>query len=268
MKKHFLRLSTSFILGLTLLTATTFTSCSSDDNSIPLRERESLNLSSVPLTLDTKDGKIWRETFENTPLVVSPYTFSHKVNDFSGVKYWNGFTVSNSTDKEDHNDNFPTYMYGTMADNTTPFLVANTSGVPSDLKKGDIIDTDKALTVVTIQENYSAESIELALSPYTYHSTQRGDAFAKKFVKGDFFKVLVYGLDSNKAIATEPIEHFLIDYRKEVGKVNMDWQKINLEKLTNIKYLVFYIDSSDKGEWGVNTPAYFTAKNLTVYKTN
>ena len=48
----------------------------------------------------------------------------------------------------------------------------------------------------------------------------------------------------------------------------MDWQKVNLEKLTNIKYLVFYIDSSDKGEWGVNTPAYFTAKNLTVYKTN
>ncbi|WP_286437524.1 DUF4465 domain-containing protein, partial [Myroides odoratimimus] len=59
-----------------------------------------------------------------------------------------------------------------------------------------------------------------------------------------------------------------LSYRKEVDKVNMDWQKVNLEKLTNIKYLVFYIDSSDKGEWGVNTPAYFTAKNLTVYKTN
>ncbi|MDM1348895.1 DUF4465 domain-containing protein [Myroides marinus] len=269
MKKQFLRLSTSFVLGLTLLTATTFTSCSSDDNSTIYQERTTLDLSSVPLTLDTKDGKIWKETFtENTPLAVSSFIFKHTVNTFGESKYWNGFTVSNSTDKTDHKDKFPTYMYGTMADNSAPFLVANTQGLPNGLKIGDPIKLDGANTVATLTDSTTPQSIELALSPYTYHSTERGDQFAKKFEKGDFFRVIIYGLDENNTVTTAPIEHYLIDYRKEKGNVNMNWQKVNLEKLGKVKHLVFYIDSSDKGQWGVNTPAYFTAKNLTVYKTN
>ncbi|MDM1500881.1 DUF4465 domain-containing protein [Myroides marinus] len=272
MKKQFLRLSTSFVLGLTLLTATTFTSCSSDDNSTIYQERTTLDLSSVPLTIDTKDGKIWKETFtEETPLVVNNFTFSHSVSTWEANKYWSGFTVSNSTDKTDHKDKFPTYMYGTMAQTpaNTPFLVAYSQEAPKDIAKGKVIDITKQVTITTLKGSQTPESIELALSPYTYYVSENGGGpGAVPFTKGSFYKVIIYGLDENNTVTTAPIEHYLIDYRKEKGNVNMNWQKVNLEKLGKVKHLVFYIDSSDKGQWGVNTPAYFTAKNLTVYKTN
>ncbi|WP_121965352.1 DUF4465 domain-containing protein [Myroides sp. N17-2] len=269
MKKTITRISSYAVLGLALLTTSVFTSCSSDDNSSDSYNELSLDLSKVPLEIPTEGGKIWSETLkENTPLVTAPYTFSHKVTTSEYGSFWNGFTVSNSTDKKDHKGDFYLKMYGTMAEtaNNMPFLVANTEEVSEKYVKGTSIDIDKALTVVTLENNYTPVAVELALSPYTYHSTQRGDQFAKKFEKGDFFKVVVFGLDENKVIINLPVEYYLIDYRNGVVKVDTNWKKVNLKALGKVKYLVFYIDSSDKGEWGVNTPAYFTVKNLVVSK--
>ncbi|MCC9042460.1 DUF4465 domain-containing protein [Myroides sp. M-43] len=270
MKKTITRISSYAILGLALLTTSVFTSCSSDDNSSDSSNELSLDLSKISLEIPTEGGKIWSETFkENTPLITAPYTFSHNVSTFGADKYWRGFTVSNSTDKKDQGSAFNKLMYGTMAETTNnmPFLVAFTEGVSDVLVKGKSIDIKEAYTVVTLEDNYSPVAVELALSSYTYHSTQRGDpGMSKKFEKGDFFKVVVFGLDENKVIINSPVEHYLIDYRNGVVKVDTNWKKVSLKVLGKVKYLVFYVDSSDKGQWGVNTPAYFTVKDLVVSK--
>ncbi|SEP94774.1 hypothetical protein [Myroides profundi] len=54
MKKHFTKLSSILLLGLTLLTASTFTSCSNDDN--------------VPYVIPTFSGTVESVTFDEVTI--------------------------------------------------------------------------------------------------------------------------------------------------------------------------------------------------------
>lgn len=236
-----------------------------------------LNLKDIKLDLPVKGGSLWVDTFTNGARIeAKPFSFSHTVSTFGENKYWNGFIASNSTDQDDHKDKFASNMHGSMAKNTDkngnalPFLVAYTEGITTKYAKGDVIDVNKAVTSVTLSDDKGQQllpvEINVGLSPYTFYSIKNGDNFAKKFSKGDYYSIIVYGLDENKKVINNPIEYKLVEYKDDKGTINTNWQKIKLDKLGAAKYLVFYVDSSDKGEYGINTPALFTVKDLVVHK--
>lgn len=243
-----------------------------------------LDLSKIELTLPTVDGSIWSNTFTaNTKLETSPFIFNHLVSNYDGVNYWSGFTVSNSTDKENQKEAFATNMYGTMANTVSknkegkeifnPFIVANTQTVPADIKKGTVIDIDNTLTVIELTDakdlaqKFLPEELSIAINPYTYYSVTEGDGYGKKFKEGDFYNIHIFALNENKEVINEkPIVKYLVDFTKGVGTINKDWQTVELSKLGEAKYLVFYADSSDKGDYGINTPAYFTINKLVAHK--
>lgn len=242
-----------------------------------------LSLKDIPLTIETVDGKIWTNTFvENTFVENLPFTFSHIVSTYDANKYWSGFTVSNSTDKADHKELFSKNMYGTTANNIkvnsktkeeeiTPFLVVYSQGLPKDIKKGSKVDLTQTTSVVKLEDKDGKKLLPItatvAMSPYTFYSVSNGDQFGKKFGKGDFLNLLVFGLDENGVVLNnEPITHKFVDFTQKVDKINKEWSTFNLEKIGAAKYLVFYMDSSDKGENGINTPLYFTMNELVVYQ--
>jgi hypothetical protein len=41
-----------------------------------------------------------------------------------------------------------------------------------------------------------------------------------------------------------------------------DWRYVDLSSLGKVKKLGFALDSSDGGDWGINTPAYFCIDNF------
>lgn len=243
-----------------------------------------LDLSKIELTLPTVDGSIWSNTFTaNTKLETSPFIFNHLVSNYDGVNYWSGFTVSNSTDKKNQKEAFATNMYGTMAETVSrnkegktinnPFIVANTQTVPADIKKGTVIDIDNTLTVIELTDakdlaqKFIPEEMFIAINPYTYYSVTKGDGFGKKFEKGDFYNIHIFALNENKEVINEkPIVKYLVDFTKKVEAIDTTWQSIDLAELGEAKYLVFYADSSDKGDYGINTPAYFTINKLVAHK--
>ena len=104
---------------------------------------------------------------------------------------------------------------------------------------------------------------------YTYWSMKEGDFFSKKFggVSGkdpDWFKLTVTGIRKNGETAGT-FDFYLADYRSESplqDYIVNDWKWIGLASFGPVVKLNFTLSSSDNGDWGMNTPAYFCLDQL------
>ena len=102
-------------------------------------------------------------------------------------------------------------------------------------------------------------------SAYAYSSMKNGDSFAKKFGKGDWFKLTIKGYNAEDSL-TGTKEFYLADLRdpKTAYIINdwRYWRYVDLSGLGKVSKLGFELSSSDNGEWGMNTPAYFCFDNF------
>ncbi|MBR3480861.1 MAG: DUF4465 domain-containing protein [Prevotella sp.] len=99
-------------------------------------------------------------------------------------------------------------------------------------------------------------------SSYAYNSLTGGDPYAKKFGKGDWFKLTITGYDADDE-PTGTKEFYLADLR-DASKAYIinDWRYVDLSVLGAVKKLSFELSSTDNGDWGMNTPAYFCLDNF------
>ncbi len=96
-----------------------------------------------------------------------------------------------------------------------------------------------------------------------------GDDYAKKFggtggTDPDWFKVTIAGI-SAEGDTTGTIDYYLADFRSENSSEDYivdNWQWIDISELGTIAKLHFSLSSSDNGDWGMNTPAYFCIDQL------
>ena len=114
---------------------------------------------------------------------------------------------------------------------------------------------------------------------YAAISMRDGDGFARKFgdttgtnsglAQGDYpdwFKLTVRKYFGG-AMTNDSIEYYLADYRfanNAQDYIVTTWQYVALASLGNVDSLVFILSSSDVGQWGMNTPAFFCIDNLTT----
>ena len=99
-------------------------------------------------------------------------------------------------------------------------------------------------------------------SSYAYNSLTGGDSFAKKFDKGDWFKLTITGYDADDAV-TGTKEYYLADLRDEAtAYIINDWRYVDLSCLGTVAKIGFALSSTDTGDWGMNTPAYFCFDNF------
>ncbi len=89
-----------------------------------------------------------------------------------------------------------------------------------------------------------------------------GDSFAKKFGKGDWFLLTITGYDVNEEV-TGTKEFYLADLRDaEKAYIINDWRYVDLSGLGKVKKIKFELSSTDNGDYGMNTPAYFCFDNF------
>ena len=99
-------------------------------------------------------------------------------------------------------------------------------------------------------------------SSYAYTSMTNGDASAKKFEKGDWFKLTITGFDADDN-ETGTKEYYLADLRDEAtAYIINDWRYVDLSCLGEVAKLGFELTSTDNGSYGMNTPAYFCFDNF------
>jgi len=105
---------------------------------------------------------------------------------------------------------------------------------------------------------------------YAGLSMKYGDDFSKKFggtdgTDPDWFMLKVLGMKDGVAI--DSVEFFLADYRFEDNTkdyVVETWQWLELSELGKVDSLAFQLSSTDNGDWGMNTPAYFAIDNVYI----
>lgn len=119
--------------------------------------------------------------------------------------------------------------------------------------------------------------IEITNTTYAALSMLNGDNFGKQFgspndAQGspdgtngeDFFRLLITGYDGNNdSIGT--VTFYLADFRfadSTQDYIVDTWENVDLTSLGAVRYLNFALESSDVGQWGMNTPAYFALDNI------
>lgn len=110
-------------------------------------------------------------------------------------------------------------------------------------------------------KEYTLKSMAITNSTYAYLSMTKGDSYAKKFGEGDWFKMILTSYDAaGHEIATKEV--YLADFRNGKSTLLNTWETIDLTSLGKLNFLKITFDSSDKGQWGINTPTYACIDNL------
>ncbi|MFN5272944.1 MAG: DUF4465 domain-containing protein [Planctomycetota bacterium] len=179
------------------------------------------------------------------------YTFDSQFN----FGYWSGFSYSrvNAGNVSGFQNQYASKP-GTGSEGSTHYAIAYNSFV------GD--------SIITFGAQVQIASIDISNTAYAYFSMKDGDQFSKKFggASGndlDFFKLQILGFRGSTQTAA--IDFFLADYRFENNNQDYvvdQWTRVDLANLGVIDSLKFSLSSSDNGQFGMNTPAYFAMDRI------
>lgn len=183
--------------------------------------------------------------------------FNNTYTDFGGGFFaWQGWAVSNITD------------------NTTPgfdnqFSAFAGSGAAASANYGVAYSFNPGDATIDLPAGITAQSMQLTNTTYAALTMLNGDGFAKQFGgptgdDPDFFKLNITGLDT-LGTPLNTIEFFLADYRfadNSLDYIIEEWTTVDLTPLAGAARLSFGFESSDVGQFGINTPTYFAMDNL------
>lgn len=252
MKTSLFRTSTLILSAATLLT---MNSCKGDD---PMGSHDICPTDELSSLSFDADG-IWSRNNEDIDFTLGAYKFSHSLTEWMTVE---GFTPSRSSDNAYHDPMFQ-WLYTVMpghGPSGQDFISAFWSN-----REGDSFDQKTCSISRTDGETFTPDYIMVTNSCYAYYSMTRGDAYAKKFGKGDWFRLTAHGVKAN---GSENLAEFYLanitDAEHPENGIVKDWKRFDLSSLGSVKGIYFTLDSSDSGEWGMNTPASFAVAGFNV----
>lgn len=171
------------------------------------------------------------------------------------------------------------FAYSNKTDTTTPGWLNQYSAITGAGANGSstyavsFVNVWGSLPKIEVPAGVSLVSAQVTNTTYAYYSMLQGDQFAKMFGGDsgndpDWFKLVIFGKDLADQLLGQ-IEFYLADFRFDDHSQDYivnTWQTVDLTPISDARILEFWLDSSDVGAWGMNTPAYFALDNL-VFRT-
>lgn len=193
-------------------------------------------------------------TTDGTPLISGTFAFNGLTQFYGTSSYWNGYAFSASTSSAFNAIDPDQYNSVTGSGyESTNFIVAYPAG----------FDRDYEVDVTNNPDGDIVPGVYLTNSAYTYSSMMNGDSFAKKFVKGDWFKLTIIGVAADES--EKSVDFYLADMRDENEAEHYivnQWEWLDLSSLGAVVKLKFTFDSTDKAYGYLNTPTYACIDNL------
>jgi hypothetical protein len=174
---------------------------------------------------------------------------------------WDGYSYSNITDNTTPGyDNQFSAIPGSGAEDTATYAVAHDGTGYGAQAPTFIIDYEMPIVL---------DGAYVTNATYTYLSMAEGDDFAKKFggvdgTDADWFMVTFTGYD-NDGEETGTVDFYLADFQSETAAEDYivgEWTWVDLSPLGAVGEVRAVLSSSDTGEWGMNTPAYFAIDQI------
>ncbi len=114
---------------------------------------------------------------------------------------------------------------------------------------------------ITLPSPTEVLSASITNTTYAYFSMLNGDWLENAFGPNDWFKLTISAFNAAGQSTGTPVQFYLAKGTTFVA----DWTNVPLTALGNdVKSLQFDLTSSETGEWGMNTPAYFAMDSLTL----
>ncbi|MBM4371407.1 MAG: DUF4465 domain-containing protein [Deltaproteobacteria bacterium] len=175
---------------------------------------------------------------------------------------WDGFAVSRGTDRETAGpENELSAIPGSGVHGSPTYAVGyDASGFGNAPPMLELLDAGEGAVL---------HGVFVANTTWTYLSMLHGDAFAKKFggpdgADPDWLLLTISGLVSGGGEGGD-VEVYLADFRSDLPAqdyILAGWTWVDLSPLGPVTGLRFTLSSSDSGEWGMNTPAYFALDDV------
>ncbi len=180
---------------------------------------------------------------------------------FDTFEAWTGFALSRVADST-------TAGFG----NQYAAFPGGGAGPGGDGQPGAGYAVASAFSPVTILGDTAIRSLRIANTTYAALSMRDGDGFAKQFggpdgTDPDFYIVTIEGFDRDSAdqTATGSIDVPLADFRFNDDSLDFivdRWIDVDLSPLGGATGLRMSVSSSDVGDFGINTPAYFAIDDI------
>lgn len=236
-------------LLLLALTAFVFVGCSDDDKA------------TLVTSFENKLTKTDSEFVSESKTAFNDFYFIDTFKDNSNqltLKHYFGF--------------FPDY---TFAGFTYTNYTNNTSSnsIAAITKKGKVGSTylsactnsfTPAEFAINTPEVYKIKGAWVTNSTYAYNAmTTDQISDTTPFKKGDSFKLTATGY-SNTDVETGSVEIYLANYTNDTDKPVNEWIWFDMTELGDAVKVKFSLSSTDNGQWGMNTPAYFCMDGITL----
>ncbi len=200
-----------------------------------------------------------------------------------GQSFWNGsdelggFTSGGAFFQNNYNPKWGSWVgfaYSNITDTSTTGLSGQYNAITGSGQGGSTnyaiccVGSTEPPTVI-LDMSSMVGGLYVTNNNYTYYSMLNGDPFAKKFggTNGndpDFLLLTITGKDSDGNV-TGAVEFYLADFNFEDNSrdyIVNTWWFVDLTPLGLVKSLEFSLGSSDAGDWGMNTPAYFAIDTI------
>ncbi len=246
-----------------LLFTGVFTSCSDDPDDPYI-----YTLDYKRADLKYNEKQVWTDVFTNETLYINPFSFAHTGSpDYGG--YFSGYVVTKSTDKGYYPDmlahQFDVTAGGSASGVGNPYLVAfwNSS-------ETDATELGQRSTIFYVKhrygtnvENFIPRSVKICNTTYAYYAMTRGNDYCRKFTKGDYLKLTAHGVSA--AGGEKTLDFYLARCEgEEEDWYVTSWTNWDLSPLGEVMAVYFTMESSDVGQFGINTPCYFGMDGLEV----
>ncbi|MBP5688793.1 MAG: DUF4465 domain-containing protein [Muribaculaceae bacterium] len=188
-----------------------------------------------------------------------------------GGYYWDGFCPAIGGDQTDYNGAYTTTYGGCMAgggcvinedgtvtaDPAQPYLVAYYSSWAMEGPSNQVMFIDKDGNTT-----FTPVGVYVCNHPYPYYGCVHGDGFARAFEEGDYFELTAVGVDAEGNEKSVSIN--LVEFTNgELIALN-DWTFFDLSSLGEVESVYFTLNSTDVGDYGMNTAAYFCMDKFMV----
>ena len=235
-----------------------FAGCNEDDAPVQI----TVKLNQTHIEYDAEG--VWTDVATNNFVQSQGFVFKHEGSESPWGLIWQGFTPSRSSDTTIYTGEWPSHTFNVMTGGGvsglgTPYMVCFWNNAETD-----DVSVDERSCQVYYSTSIGGEKLPFRPlyvyvnnSCYTYYTMLEGDAWTRKFEQGDYLELIAHGVrkDGTESTAVFRLADCVGDDSSEWFV--SEWSKFDLSMLGEVTDVYFTMNSTDVGQWGMNTPAFF-----------
>ncbi len=194
-----------------------------------------------------ESGKQFDATFTDNDNLL---TFAHSYADWGSGYTFSRFTFTNMTDNSAANSIAAITKAGKEG---TTYLSSCTN------------EFTPAYFTVNDPAAYSVNGAWVTNCTYAYNGMAVGDDYATAFKAGNWFKLTAKGYNA-EGTEIGAVDIYLANYKSDSDKPVSEWIWFDMTPIADAVKVEFSLESTDVGQFGMNTPAYFCMDGVTLQK--